>query len=109
LLAEDSGTDFNVRARLVQDGYFVPPGNGSDKLLSPSFFPHIREIDIEHTGFAHGAPPLLTGCGKSQFMHNTPLKPFLLTSMSTKHQDAQKGRPARPQRVKTGGVPFGVR
>jgi len=24
-------------------------------------------------------------------------------------QDAQKGRPARPQRVKTGGVPSGVR
>ena len=26
---------------------------------APSLFPHIREIDIEHTGFAHGAPPLL--------------------------------------------------
>jgi len=29
--------------------------------------------------------------------------------MSTTHQDAQKGHPARPQRAKTGGVPSGVR
>ena len=36
-------------------------------------------------------------------MHNTPLEPSILASMSTKTQDAQKGCPARPQRVKTGG------
>ena len=41
--------------------------------------------------------------------HDTPLESYVMTSILTKPQDAQKARSARPQREKTGGVHSGVR
>jgi hypothetical protein len=42
-------------------------------------------------------PDALAGCGKTQFIHNVPLEPSILASISTEQQGAQKGCPARPQ------------
>jgi hypothetical protein len=50
----------------------------------------------------------LTGCGKTRFTRNILLEASMLTPMATKPQDAQKGRPARPQRAKRRGVRFGT-
>jgi hypothetical protein len=49
------------------------------------------------------AMQLLAGCGKTQLAHKTSLRYYIKTQS---HQDAQKGRPARPQRAKRRGVRF---
>src|SRR6185295_4661397 len=48
------------------------------------------------------------GSGKTRFIDNTPLESCIMVSMSQYFQDAQKVCSARPQRVKTGGVPSGA-
>jgi len=50
----------------------------------------------------------LAVCGKTRFTHNILLKSSMLAPMATKPQDAQNGRPARPQRAKRRGVRFGT-
>ena len=44
----------------------------------------------------------------AQLTHDTPLESYVMTSILTKPQDAQKARSARPQREKTGGVASGA-
>jgi hypothetical protein len=55
-LAEDGGADFKVGAGYFQDGHFVAPGNRSDELFPSSFFPHIRQIDIQNDCVRHRSP-----------------------------------------------------
>ncbi len=42
----------------------------------------------------------LAGCGKTQFLRNTPRSAHVACWCQNRPQDAQKGRPARPQRAK---------
>ncbi len=42
----------------------------------------------------------LAGCGKTRFLHSTPRSAHVAGWYQNSAQDAQKGRPARPQRAK---------
>ena len=53
--------------------------------------------------------PSHTGCGKTVLANQASTVHNMWHTRRTIQQDAQKGRPARPQRVKTGGVPSRVR
>ena len=50
----------------------------------------------------------LASCGKTMLARENFDGPHVWHNRRTFSQDAQKGRPARPQRVKTGGVPSGA-
>src|SRR6266550_4687302 len=55
------------------------------------------------------AVELLAGSRRTIFAHENFDGPHVWHNGKTLPQDAQKVRPARPQRVKIGGVPSGVR
>jgi hypothetical protein len=54
-----------------------------------------------------GLAPLLAGCGKTIVAHESFEGPHVWHNRRSLPQGAQKGRPARPQRVRARGVPSG--
>jgi len=59
-------------------------------------------------GALTGMSKKLAGCGKTMLARESFESPYVWRNRKTFPQDAQKGRPARPQRVKGRGVPSGA-
>ncbi len=60
-------------------------------------------------GIGTGLAPLPAGCGATILAQQNFDRLHVLDKSRTPSQDAQNGRPARPQQLKGRGVPSGVR